>query len=250
MSSRRGSSAKTKPQPKQAQPKQAQPKQAQSKPPAQPQQSTLSTRDARHQEIERRKRDRQREVARQAQRQRLMQRGAWAAGIIGAVLVVVLIVRAVTSGGAAPVGNISGVKTFAKLERTHVDGKVTYPESPPVGGPHSATWLNCGIYNAPVANENAVHSLEHGAVWITYQPKLAAVDVQHLVSLVKGKSYVILAPYDGLPTPVAASAWGVQLQLQTAYDSRIPQFIQKYAQGPQTPEPGAPCSGGTGSPSE
>ena len=244
MSSRRGSSAKTKPQPKQAQSKPL------PKPPAPPQQSTLSAREARHEEIERRKRERQHEVARQAQRQRLKRRVAWAAGIISTVLVIVLIVRAVTSSGTPPVGKIADVKSFSNLARDHVSSTVTYPQNPPVGGPHNQVWLNCGIYDAPVTNENAVHSLEHGAVWITYQPKLAAADVQHLVSLVKGKSYVILSPYDGLPKPVVASAWGVQLQMQTAYDSRIPQFIQKYAQGPQTPEPGAPCSGGTGSPSE
>ena len=246
MSSRRGSSAKTKQQAKQTQPKRS----TLQDPPQQATPSLQSTRAARHEEIEQRKRERQREVARQAQRQRLMRRGAWAAGIIGALLVVVLIVRAVTSGGAAPVGNIPGIKTFSNLARTHVDGKVTYPQNPPVGGPHNQVWLNCGIYDSPVTNENAVHSLEHGAVWITYQPKLSAADVQHLVSLVKGKPYVILSPYDGLPSPVVASAWGVQLQVQTAYDSRISQFIQKYAQGPQTPEPGAPCSGGTGSPSQ
>lgn len=199
MSSRRGSSAKAKPQPKQAQLKRSTPQEAS-------QQATPSTREARHEEIERRKRERQHEVARQAQRQRVIRRGAWAAGIIGVVLVVVLIVRAVTSGGVAPVGKIPDVKTFSNLERTHVDGKVTYQQTPPVGGPHNQVWLNCGIYNAPVANENAVHSLEHGAVWITYQPKLAAADVQHLVSLVKGHSFVILSPYDGLPTPVVASA--------------------------------------------
>jgi Protein of unknown function (DUF3105) len=73
-------------------------------------------------------------------------------------------------------------------------------------------------------------------------------DVQHLVSLVSGHPYVILSPYPGLPTLVAASAWGLQLKLQSANDPRIAEFIQKYAQGPQTSEPGAPCSGGTGTP--
>jgi hypothetical protein len=109
-------------------------------------------------------------------------------------------------------------------------------------------WLNCGIYTTPVRNENAVHSLEHGAVWITYQPSLAPSAVQHLVSLVKGRAYVILAPYPGLPAPIVASAWGLQLKLQTANDPRIAEFIQKYANGPQAPEPGGECTGGTGSP--
>ena len=32
--------------------------------------------------------------------------------------------------------------------------------------------MNCGIYDKPVPSERAVHNLEHGAIWITYQPSL------------------------------------------------------------------------------
>jgi hypothetical protein len=162
-------------------------------------------------------------------------------------------VHTLTSSGTgtattASVGTIPGMVTYPNLARTHVTGPVTYAQNPPVGGPHDPLWLNCGIYTSPVRNENAVHSLEHGAVWITYQPSLAPSAVQHLVSLVKGHAYVILAPYPGLPAPIVASAWGLQLKLQTANDPRVAEFIQKYANGPQAPEPGGECTGGTGSP--
>ena len=234
MSSQHGSSAKMvkgRPQPKQP-----------------PSSAQVGPGVTRRQEREQRLRERQLEAARRAQIERLKRRGLWGGGIVAGIVIIFLIVHAVASGGAPSIGNIPGVKTYPNLKQDHVTGKVTYPQNPPVGGPHAGVWLNCGIYDAPVANENAVHSMEHGAVWITYQPTLAAADVQHLASLVKGHSFVILSPYDGLPTPVVASAWGVQLQVQTAYDSRISQFIQKYEQGPQTPEQGASCSGGTGSP--
>jgi hypothetical protein len=101
-----------------------------------------------------------------------------------------------------------------------------------------------------VANENAVHSMEHGAVWITYQPTLPAAEVTTLQHAVAGKSYVILSPYPGLPPTVVASAWGVQLGLAGASDPRLAQFINYYQQGPQTPEQGATCSGGTGTPQQ
>ncbi|MPZ29305.1 MAG: DUF3105 domain-containing protein, partial [Micromonosporaceae bacterium] len=48
--------------------------------------------------------------------------------------------------------------------------------------------------------------------------------------------------------PVVASAWGKQLPLDSADDPRLKEFVRTFAQGPQTPEPGAPCTGGAGEP--
>ena len=60
-----------------------------------------------------------------------------------------------------------GVSDFAGL---HESGDILYEQVPPVGGPHNAVWQNCGFYSQYLNNVNAVHSLEHGAVWITYDP--------------------------------------------------------------------------------
>lgn len=92
-------------------------------------------------------------------------------------------------------------------------------------------------------NENAMHSLEHGAVWIAYRPDLTAADVEQLRALVSGRRYTLLSPYPDLPAPVVASAWGVQLRVDGAADQQLPQFIRTYMQEPQTPEPGAACRG-------
>ncbi len=124
---------------------------------------------------------------------------------------------------------------------------MNYPQTPPVGGNHNAQWLNCGIYDQPVPNENAVHALEHGAVWVTYNPDLSAEDVQTLRDLMPS-SYIVLSPYAGLDAPVVASAWGVQLKLDGVDDPRLKSFIDVYRQGSQTPEPGAACDGGVGTP--
>lgn len=170
------------------------------------------------------------------------------------VLLAVVVVLAVGGGITGYVltrpapPSLAGVKTFTGLGRNHTNSNVTYPQIPPVGGDHSPIWLNCGIYSQPVPNVNAVHSLEHGAVWITYQPSLSPSAVDTLQNDVRGKPYVILSPYPGLPAPVVASAWGKQLTLTGANDPRLAQFIKTYVQGPQTPEPGASCTGGTGSP--
>jgi Protein of unknown function (DUF3105) len=172
--------------------------------------------------------------------------------IVAAVVAAVLVVgggitAAVLHGGGATV-SLSGVQSFSGLTRNHVTGTVNYPQTPPVGGDHDPTWLNCGTYTAPVRNENAVHDLEHGAVWITYQPDLDQADVSKLTKFATGQTYLDLSPYPGLPAPVVASAWGKQLKLTSASDPRLAAFVKKYKQGPQTPEPGAPCTGGTGTP--
>ena len=176
--------------------------------------------------------------------------GAGAAVAALAVLGGVGLSFALRDGGAA---GIPGVQSHSGLARTHVAGAVSYPQQPPDGGPHSPVWLNCGIYAAPVSSASAVHSLEHGAVWITYRPGLPTAAVSQLRGLVREQSprkrgYVILSPYPGLPATVVASAWGRQLRLTGASDLRLPRFIARYAQGPQTPERGAACSGGTGTP--
>ena len=64
----------------------------------------------------------------------------------------------------------------------NVDYQASYGMNPPAGGDHWAGWLNCGVYNEPQQNERAVHALEHGAVWVTYDPdKLSEFDVNSLV---------------------------------------------------------------------
>ncbi len=137
-----------------------------------------------------------------------------------------------------------GVQTFGTLSRDHTELPVTYPQTPPVGGAHSPVWQNCGFYDKPVGNVHGVHSMEHGAVWITYQPDLPADQVDILRKQAQ-QSYVLVSPYPGLPSPVVASAWSNQLKLDSASDPRLDQFVRYFRQGPQTPEPGAPCTGGT-----
>ena len=139
---------------------------------------------------------------------------------------------------------VDGVQSFSGLTRKHTSIEVKYPQNPPVGGDHSAGFINCGIYKNPVNTWEAVHSLEHGAVWVTYQPGLPQSQIATLTKEAALHSYELLSPYVGLPSPVVASAWGEQLKVQSANDPRLPLFLKKYLQGPQTPEPGALCSGG------
>ena len=131
----------------------------------------------------------------------------------------------------------------------HTDGEVDYAQTPPAGGKHNPVWQNCGFYDEPITDENAVHSLEHGAVWITYSPDLPQDQVEQLRDLAHSQTHVLVSPYPNLPSPVVASAWGKQVSLQSADDPSLGRFVRAYRQGPQTPEPGAVCTGGIGQPS-
>ena len=120
--------------------------------------------------------------------------------------------------------------------------------TPPVGGDHAEVGQNCGIYLDPVANENAVHSLEHGAIWVTYRPDLPVGQVKVLQDAVRKLPYGLLSPYPDLPAPVVASVWGVQLKVESATDQQLATFLAKYADGTKAPEPKGGCSGGVGTP--
>ena len=146
---------------------------------------------------------------------------------------------------------IDGVQTFPDkaVYHDHVD-TVQQPDGdlPPVFGAHYPQWQNCGIYDKPVDLGNALHSMEHGAVWLTYAPNLDAQKVSDLQKLVRGHGYVLMSPYAPQTKPVVLTAWGVQLVIDSLPDPRIAKFIAYYEQGPQNPEPGAPCSGAVGNP--
>lgn len=147
---------------------------------------------------------------------------------------------------AAAKNPIAGLEEFDDLSRNHVTTAVDYPQTPAVGGDHAPVWTNCGTYTQPVEPTQAVHSLEHGAVWIGYDPTLPAQQMETLTRFAGPTSYVLVSPVKGMAAPVTASAWGKQLAVKSADDPRLAAFVAKYEQGPQTPEPGAACTGGVG----
>ena len=158
----------------------------------------------------------------------------------------------------------SGKDVTGALRHDHVDGPVVYTEVPPVGGPHSGTWMNAGVYDKPIPSVRAVHNLEHGAVWITYRPDLAASQVGALTDLIAKQSlipetpdaiggirddanrYIDMSPWnDGtLPSPIVISAWGHQLRVTNASDPRLQRFIDVFRNNPRyTPEHGGGVDG-------
>ncbi|MEU3409545.1 DUF3105 domain-containing protein [Streptomyces sp. NPDC006670] len=151
---------------------------------------------------------------------------------------------------AARKAPVDGEKTWdaKKLGRNHVETPVKYEMNPPVGGDHNPRWMNCNgdVYKNAIPEVNAVHSLEHGAVWVTYNEKAAKADVETLAGKVGKTPYTLMSPDKEQAGTIMLSAWGKQLTVDKADDPRVAQFFTKYVQGPQTPEPGAACTNGLG----
>ena len=208
-------------------------------------------------ERQRERADQQRVAAEQQKRSAQRRSAMWTIAVVVAVVVVgtaLVVTRAGTppaasDGAQATPDAIAGVETYTVTDPSHVEGPVTYEQTPPVGGPHAPAWQNCGVYDAPVANENAVHSMEHGAVWIAYSPALPDAEVDAVRSLAAGNPYVLVSPHPDVTTGVVASAWSKQLALDSLDEAKLSEFVTAFAQGPQSPEPGAPCTGGIGEPS-
>ncbi|MCU1594764.1 MAG: uncharacterized protein JWO12_2156 [Frankiales bacterium] len=165
-----------------------------------------------------------------------------------ALAAVVLLLTACGGGGSStpkPTA-AAGIQSFTGLSHEHLkkgEYPYSYPQSPPVGGKHAAAWLQCVVYTAELPKENAVHSEEHGGIWLTYQPSLAAADIAKLALLHETSvNYVMVSPYPGQDSPVIASTWGLQLKVQSVDDPRLLAFIRQYAGGNQGGEQGAGCT--------
>lgn len=199
-----------------------------------------------------------REDARRVRRAKRLRTGATVGGVLAAVAVVLGVVGGLHGRPASdPAGasgidpdrvNVRGEKVYKDLERGHVKGDVDYPDDaqPPVGGRHDPQWQNANgdVYTRPLREENAVHALEHGAVWVTYSPALPQSEVEKLRAKVAGVPYRMMSPLPDQKSPIRLTAWGHQLSVDSAADARVDAFFDAYVQGPQAPEQGAPVTGG------
>ncbi|HEX6569536.1 MAG TPA: DUF3105 domain-containing protein [Acidimicrobiales bacterium] len=157
-----------------------------------------------------------------------------------------------TSGGEliGPAGEgIEGVLAYRVASNTHTEHDLTYDLTPPVGGEHFPVPATCGFYDSDVPpDEMLVHDLEHGGIWVAFDPDLDDAQIAALSQLVAQQAKVVATPRDGLDSPVVVSAWARQLPLDRADDPRLQQFIDMYRNSANAPEPQAACQG-TGEPS-
>ncbi|TDV53971.1 DUF3105 domain-containing protein [Actinophytocola oryzae] len=146
-----------------------------------------------------------------------------------------------------PSTNIEGVfrEKYEAGQHVQATQRVAYDHSPPLGGPHDGVWADCQgtVYPKAVRTENMVHALEHGSVWIAYNPdKIKGKDLNALRAKVEGQPYMLMSPWPNLDKPISLQSWGHQLKLSKADDPRIDEFIKSLRENQyQNPEPGGRC---------
>ena len=140
-----------------------------------------------------------------------------------------------------------GIKVYPATTNATVKGPIEYDREPPTNGDHDPLWQNCGFYEEPIEDRHAVHSMDHGVVWITYRPNLPAGQLEKLRSY-GDERYVLISPYPGQDAPVIATSWRVQLELKGADDPRLRQFVDQFRISELAPLSGNRCTGGVGDP--
>jgi hypothetical protein len=155
--------------------------------------------------------------------------------------------RVPTSGGVpagpAPEG-IEGVEAFTIASRNHTQASLAYDHLPPAGGDHFPVPSTCGFYSSnPPPPELVVHDLEHGAVWVAYQPDLDDAELDALRELAAQETKLIATPFEAMDSPLTVTAWARQMPLDSVDDPRLRQFVDTYRDGPAAPEAGGACQG-------
>jgi uncharacterized protein DUF3105 len=105
-----------------------------------------------------------------------------------------------------------------------------YNSDPPTSGPHLPYVAPWGIHAEPIPRQLQVHNLEDGGVMVQYNCPDGCPDlVANLKALVAGYEHqVILAPYPGMKTRLALTAWTRLDAFDDFDEGRIRGFIKAY----------------------
>lgn len=188
------------------------------------------------------RKEQRRQQREQEQRMKLLR--LW--GPIAIVVIGFIVFAAIRIAGQQDMEGVTVVQTAPGGDHDS-DLVIDFGGLPPMGGPHNPVWQNCGIYDTAVAAQYAIHSMEHGAVWVTYNPDIDLEEISALQDMARGDNYLLLAPYPDQSSPIALTVWDRQLTVDSASDGRIEEFVTTYRRA-RGPERSAACSNGRGVP--
>jgi len=127
---------------------------------------------------------------------------------------------------------------FQAQSRDHIAIGATHGEynsNPPTGGWHYETPVQTGIYDQEFLDEQVVHNLEHGHIWIAYRSDLPRGDIDALAEIAKSySSKIIMTLRPNNPTVISVVAWEYLLNLDSLEKGRVESFIKAHrGKGPE-----------------
>ena len=157
----------------------------------------------------------------------------WAAVIGGGVLLIGAVLVARQVGLIGSVGRYvagSGVG-----DHRPVGQPIAYPSYPPTSGTHWEAPASWGFHTEPVADEYAVHNLEHGGVVASYN-NISASDLARLQALLTtyprdkyGEVKLVIRPYDKIaPGALVLTAWNWIDELSSYNESEVRAFMDSH----------------------
>src|SRR3989304_4285331 len=155
-------------------------------------------------------------------------------GVVGGVsLLAGIIYWTISASGTTEIGQF-----IADQGREHIEKGAKHPaynSNPPTSGWHYTNPADWGVNQKELADEQLIHNLEHGGIWISYSEKLDGKSVDLLEKFVDGYSTkVILTPRVKNDSPIVVAAWNRLLKLDSFDEQKITEFIKAYKdKGPE-----------------
>ncbi|HZD22426.1 MAG TPA: DUF3105 domain-containing protein [Acidimicrobiia bacterium] len=175
--------------------------------------------------------------------QRLRQLLVWGGAAIVILGGAFWIALGVSQPEEPPPPELAAVETFEDMGVGHLaagEPPPVYNSDPPTSGPHAATPAPCGIYRQPVSDVSQLHSMEHGAVVVQYDPDLPQDQIEMIEDIDwPPAAEVIVAPRPNNPAAVALTSWTRRLLLDEVDVDVITVYQREF--GNQSPEAGAQC---------
>ncbi|MFO0686147.1 MAG: DUF3105 domain-containing protein [Sandaracinus sp.] len=161
----------------------------------------------------------------------------------------------VTHPAAAPIAPFTSCDVTTAVQssssRNHdpLCAAIDYTFVPPAAGDHYPVWADYLTYDAPVPWGFVVHSMEHGAVVLVYDPESAAApQIQQAFADViaahgldpacrdqSWPSRFVVMPSHDLSTPLAALAWGHTYEATCLDAPSLTAFVEaNYAHAPES----------------
>jgi len=137
---------------------------------------------------------------------------------------------------------VEGTVDYDIVSRDHIAQGTNgsgYNSNPPSSGPHWQGPAKNGFYDTALPDQQLIHNLEHGHIWIAYKPDAGDEIKNRLKEIAQKEDWkVVVAPREANDAKIASVAWGRVLKMEDPDYEKIEDFIRTYRnRGPEkTPE--------------